>query len=216
MIGVFINFEAMIKIAITDDHPIIMQGLEYLLSSEEEIAIVKVFSTGTDLMYWLQEQTIDVLLLDIYLKDINGLELCSKIAGQYPEIGIIAISGQDEGVVISQMLQNGAKGYVLKNAESFEIIEAVKTVYSGGKYLCKRTREALRSIDKSMKEIPKITRREKEILVLIAEGLTTVEIAGKLFISSHTVESHRKNLLEKFQVKSTASVISTVKRLGLI
>jgi DNA-binding NarL/FixJ family response regulator len=206
----------MIKIVITDDHPIVTQGLQHLLSMEKNISIEKILSSGQELMQWLPENSIDVLLLDIYLNDANGMDLCAKISELYPEIGIIAISGQDEAIVISQMLQNGALGYVLKNAESHEIIEAINQVYFGQKYLCRRTREALEKLDNSLNEIPKITRREKEVLKLIAEGLTTTEIAMKLYISPHTVESHRKNLMEKFHVKSTASVLNKVKDLGLI
>jgi DNA-binding NarL/FixJ family response regulator len=206
----------MIKIVITDDHPIVTQGLQHLLSMEKNISIEKILSSGQELMQWLPENSIDVLLLDIYLNDANGMDLCAKISELYPEIGIIAISGQDEAIVISQMLQNGALGYVLKNAESHEIIEAINQVYFGQKYLCRRTREALEKLDNSLNEIPKITRREKEVLKLIAEGLTTTEIATKLYISPHTVESHRKNLMEKFHVKSTASVLNKVKDLGLI
>lgn len=206
----------MINIAITDDHPILTQGLIHLLSRESNMRIVQTFSTGNDLMNWLPSNSIDILLLDIYLGDSNGLDLCSLIHQKYPEIGIIAISGQDEAVVISQMLKNGALGYVLKNAESHEILEAIENVNNGEKYLCRRSKESLEMLDKANAEIPKITRREKEVLNLIAEGLTTNQIAEKLFISTHTVESHRKNLMEKFQVKSTSSVLNKVKDLGLI
>lgn len=206
----------MIKIAITDDHPIVTQGLQLFLSNESNISVLSTFSNGNDLMKWLKNHLPDVLLLDIYLQDSNGLDLCKRISELYPEIAIIALSGQDEAIVISQMFQNGALGYVLKNAESKEITEAVKTVYRGEKFLCKRTRESLQKLDKQLTEIPKITRREKEVLLLIAEGMTTSEIAEKLFISTHTVESHRKNLIEKFDAKSTTSVISIVKNLGLI
>lgn len=206
----------MIKIAITDDHPIIVQGLELLFASRPEMKVIKTFSNGKELMDWLPENPVDVLLLDIYLEDFNGLELCKQISDQFPETAIIAISGQDEGIVISQMLQNGALGYVLKNAESHEIIEAVEKVYRGERFLCQRTKEILAKSDKSFSEIPKITRREKDVLMLVSQGLTTSKIADKLFISHHTVESHRKNLMEKFHVKSMASVIGRVSDLGLI
>ncbi|MGB6083387.1 response regulator [Moheibacter sp.] len=205
-----------IKVVITDDHPIVTQGFKHFLSTEPDIEVSATFSDGKSLLKWLSDNTTDILLLDIYLQDSNGLELCKKISEEYPDIGIIAISGQDEGIVISQMLQNGALGYVLKNAESEEITEAIRSVFRGEKYLCKRTQESLQKLDKQLTEIPKITRREKEVLLHIAEGLTTQETADKLFISPHTVESHRKNLMEKFEVKSMTSVISKVKSLGLI
>ena len=205
-----------IKVVITDDHPIVTQGLELFLSSKTDIEVSASFSSGNQLLEWLSINETDIILLDIYLQNENGLELCKKISEKFPEIGIIAISGQDEGIVISQMLQNGALGYVLKNAESEEIPEAIRAVFRGDKFLCKRTQEALNKLDSQFIEIPKITRREKEVLLLIAEGFTTAEVADKLFISPYTVESHRKNLMEKFELKSMTSVISKVKSLGLI
>lgn len=205
-----------IQVVITDDHPIVTQGFKHFLSTESDIEVCAIFSDGKSLLNWLSDNTTDILLLDIYLKDSNGLELCKKISEEHPDIGIIAISGQDEGIVISQMLQNGALGYVLKNAESEEITEGIRAVFRREKYLCKRTQESLQKLDKQLTGIPKITRREKEVLLHIAEGLTTQETADKLFISPHTVESHRKNLMEKFEVKSMTSVISKVKSLGLI
>lgn len=205
-----------IKVAITDDHPIVAQGLQLVLTNETDIEVVGVFPNGSQLLKGLQNQIIDVLLLDIYLNDTSGLDLCKQLSVSYPEMKIVAISGQDESMVISQMLQNGAKGYVLKNAENEEIVEAIRKVDNGTRFLCKRTQEILSKADAPLNEIPKITRREKEVLMLISEGKTTIEIADQLFISPHTVESHRKNLMEKFQTKSTASVVNLVKKLGLI
>ncbi|GAB3009582.1 response regulator transcription factor [Niabella terrae] len=208
--------ELKIKIAITDDHPIVSQGLSSLLSKETDFEVCGVFAQAAQLLEWLKKHTVDIILLDIYLQDANGLDICKTLKSMYPDTGIIAISGQNEGVVISQMLQNGARGYVLKHADSEEIIEAIRTVFGGEQFLCKRTRESLQKLDRQMTALPRITRREKEVLRLIADGQTTAEIAALLFISPHTVESHRKNLMEKFQAKSTTSVINTVKNLGLL
>lgn len=205
-----------IKVAITDDHPIVTQGLQLVLSNETDMEVVAVFSGGTQLLKNLPDYHIDVLLLDIYLNDASGLDLCKQLSASYPEMKIVAISGQDESMVISQMLQNGAMGYVLKNAESEEIVKAVRVVIQDQRFLCKRTQEALAKTDAQLIEIPKITRREKEVLLLISEGKTTAEIADKLFISPHTVESHRKNLMEKFQMKSTTAVVNLVKKLELL
>jgi len=114
-----------IKVVITDDHPIVTQGFKHFLSTEPDIEVSATFSDGKSLLKWLSDNTTDILLLDIYLQDSNGLELCKKISEEYPDIGIIAIRGQDEGIVISQMFQNGALGYVLKNAECEENIEGI-------------------------------------------------------------------------------------------
>lgn len=205
-----------IKVTITDDHPLVTQGLQLVLAHESDIEVLSSFSNGADLMTWLTNHTCDILLLDIYLQDCSGLDLCLRISELYPDIHVIAISGQDESIVVSQMLQNGASGYVLKNAEGEEIVQAIREVFSGKTFLCRRTQAAVRKHPGTLSGVPKITRREREVLMLIAEGLTTTEIADQLFISPHTVESHRKNLMEKFQVKNTTSVIHTVKRLGII
>jgi DNA-binding NarL/FixJ family response regulator len=115
------------------------------------------------------------------------------------------------------MLQNGASGYVLKNALGNEIIRAIYAIMDGEEYLCSSTKEALKNADMELlKAIPRITRREKEILQLIGKGLTTMQIADQLFISTHTVESHRKNLMEKFGVNNTTSVVKLASEYKLL
>jgi DNA-binding NarL/FixJ family response regulator len=155
----------------------------------------------------------DVILLDINLPDIDGVDLCKKIGALYPDINIIALTMYNEGSFISGMLKNGAKGYVLKNSDKGLLKEAIKTVHAGGSFFGEEVTKTL--MQSMMPEtqtsksgnIPKLTRREKEVLKLIVQEHTTPEMAEKLFISLNTVETHRKNLLQKLNVRNTAGLV---------
>jgi DNA-binding NarL/FixJ family response regulator len=198
----------MIKTIVTDDHPIVLEGLKNLLSNRDDLELSGFYENGKDLLQALGKVKPDVLLLDINLPDISGLELCKQIRARDKDIKIIALSVHDEHPVINSMLQSGVNGYVLKNSVGTEIIQAIHTVMEGKRYLCGKTQEILnKSGDGQPKQVPRITRREKEILQLIAKGYTTPKVAAELFISTHTVESHRKNLMEKFEVNNMTTVI---------
>ena len=154
---------------------------------------------------FLQQQQPDVILMDINLPDKSGIDLCKEVKAKYPAIQIIGLSSFNQQSFIQKMLDNGASGYVLKNATREELMEAVEAVMQGRKFL---SQEAVSTILKNEdSKIPVITRREKEVLLLIAEGLTNHEIGDKLFISTTTVDTHRKNLMAKFEVKNTAALI---------
>jgi DNA-binding NarL/FixJ family response regulator len=154
---------------------------------------------------FLQQQQPDVILMDINLPDKSGIDLCKEVKAKYPTIQIVGLSSFNQQSFIQKMLDNGASGYVLKNATREELMEAVETVMQGRKFL---SQEAVSTILKNEdSKIPVITRREKEVLLLIAEGLTNHEIGDKLFISTTTVDTHRKNLMAKFEVKNTAALI---------
>lgn len=202
------NYENMIQIAITDDHPIVLDGLKNLIGSQEDMQLTGLFTNGADTMEAFKKQVPDVLLLDINLPDISGIELSKKLRETYPDIHIVILSIHNEKAVIGSVLQNKVNGYLLKNSAGDEIVEAIHRVLDGETYLCRQVREICDNTDSAgPKAVPVITRREKEILALIAEGLTSSQIADKLFISIHTVDSHRKNLMEKFQTNSIAVVL---------
>src|SRR4029079_3742844 len=132
--------------------------------------------------------------------------LCKEIKTKYPGIMVLALSTFNQGSFVTKMMENGASGYVVKNADKKELLEAIHEVNKGKTYLSFEAGQAMRKVHEGA-QIPAITRREKEILALIAEGLTNPEIAGKLFVSPSTVDSHRKNLLAKLNAKNTASLI---------
>ena len=183
----------------------VVEGIRSLLQYEKNIEWLGHAMTAVSCLAFLKEQQPDILLLDVNLPDKSGIDLCKEIKDSYPEIQIIALSSFNQLSFIQKMLDNGASGYVVKNATKEEIIEAIKTVLSGETFL---SHEASLTIEnnKTLK-IPVITRREKEILLLISNGMTNNEIADKLFISTTTVDTHRKNLLEKLAAKNTASLV---------
>jgi len=207
----------MINIAITDDHPLLSEGLKNILAQETFLNIVGCYPTAEALRNALNNTEIDVLLLDINLSDANGLELIAPLLKNNPELKIIILSVHNEYAVINSAFQEGAHGYIQKNASVTEILLGIQEILKGNKFRCKQTQlivDKKNSIE--LKSVPKLTRREKEILAVAAMGLTTNQIAEKLFISPHTVESHRKNLIEKFRTSNLSSAIKMAYDYGLI
>ncbi len=194
-----------IKIFITDDHYMIVEGIRSLLQNEKDIEWMGHAMTAASCMAFLQQEQPDVILMDINLPDKSGIDLCKEVKSKYPAIQIIGLSSFNQQSFIQKMMDNGASGYVLKNATREELMEAVETVMQGRKFLSQEAVSTILKNDDS--KIPVITRREKEVLLLIAEGLTNVEIGEKLFISTTTVDTHRKNLMTKFEAKNTAALI---------
>lgn len=202
-----------IKIFIVDDHYMVIEGIRSLLQNAKSIEWMGHAANAASCLAFLEQQLPDVLLMDINLPDKSGIELCAEVREKYPGVFIIGLSTFNQQSFIQKMLQNGALGYVLKNATQQELMEAITTVAKGKTYLSHEASMSLRTEKKS--EII-LTRREKEVLELIAEGMTNNEIAQKLFISAATVDTHRKNLLAKFGVKNTASLIGKAVKQGLI
>jgi DNA-binding NarL/FixJ family response regulator len=195
-------------IFIIDDHPVVVAGLNALLGQLNNIEVAGSVSNAFDAIPFIKQHEVDVILLDINLPDISGIDLCKKINKEFPQIKILGISTFSERSYISRMIENGASGYLIKSASSPEIEEAIKTVLEGKIYLNVSMEHLLRPLSVTHdNNLPKLTKREKEILNLISEGLTNNQIAEKLFISTLTVDSHRKNLLTKLNVNNTASLI---------
>ncbi len=207
----------MIKIALTDDHPLLLEGLKNILNNQEQLEVIGCYSNSTDLQNALINNHIDILLLDINLADYNSIELISPLKKNYPETKIIMLSVHNEYAVINSCINEGASGYIQKNASVDEILDGINTVNKGNKFLCSQTKIVLDKKEKDgLNTIPKLTRREKEVLAVAALGLTTQQIADKLFISTHTVDSHRKNLIEKFKTVNLSSAISLALEYGII
>ncbi|MGC5745819.1 response regulator [Chryseobacterium sp. NFX27] len=207
----------MIKVAITDDHPLLLEGLKNILGNSNTIDVVDCFKSVSEMNAGLAKQAVDILLLDINLVDTNSIELLKPLKKKYGNLRIIMLSVHNELPVINSTLAEGALGYIQKNASVSEILEGITTVYAGNQFLCSQTRSVLekKSAD-GLHQVPKLTRREKEILAEASKGLTTNQMAEKLFISPHTVESHRKNLIEKFQTSNLSSAIKLAIEYGLI
>ncbi|QJB35104.1 response regulator transcription factor [Chitinophaga oryzae] len=209
-----------IKLAITDDHLLVINGLKAMLAPYPHITIVYESSVATTLMEALPAAQPDVLLLDIQMPDIDGLELCKLVHKNHPDIRIIALTNFMESHYIKQMLRNGASGYLLKNTDQEALVAAIEQVYNGEQFLDAGIKqqllhEMLTGQRSSGYEIP-LTRREKEILQLIAEEHSNQQIAEKLFISLRTVETHRLNLTQKLAVKNTAGLVKEAIKRGLV
>jgi DNA-binding NarL/FixJ family response regulator len=168
-----------------------------------------------DAMEKLKQNIPHIVLTDINMPEVSGIELTEKIRKEFPEVKVVAMSTFKERSYISEMVRNGASGYLLKSASREEIEEALLSVYEG-KLFMSLDINLSRAEKQEMKNTPVLSTREKEVLHLISEGLTNPQIAEKLFISLHTVDSHRKNLLTKFNVKNTASLIKTATQKGLL
>lgn len=198
----------MIHVFIVDDHPVVIEGIHSLLMNEKDIAWVGQAMNAQSCLGFFVNNTADVVLMDISLPGMDGVELCAVLKQKYPGIFILGLSTFNQGLYIKKMMEHGASGYILKNSSKEELIEAVHVVKDGGIYFSGEAGEALAAYQRSSKnELPVLTPREKEILELIAEGYTNPQIAEKIFLSPFTVDSHRKNLLAKLNVKNTATLI---------
>lgn len=202
------------KVFIVDDHYMVIEGIRSLLQNEKNIEWLGHASNAASCLAFLQQQQPDVILMDINLPDVSGIELCKEVRQKYPAVFVIGLSTFNQQSFIQKMMENGASGYVLKNATQEELMDAVAAVAAGKTFLSDEAAQSLRKSNEG--EIPVLTRREKEVLELIADGLTNNEIAQKLFISVTTVDTHRKNLLAKFDARNIASLVKTAVHMQLI
>lgn len=201
------------KLFIVDDHYMVIEGIRSLLQNEKDIEWMGHAMNASSCLAFLKRQEPDVILMDINLPDKSGIDLCKEVKELYPAVAVLGLSTFNQQPVIRNMMDNGALGYVLKNATKEELLTAITTVRMGKTFL---SFEAVQSLRETTHEAPVITRREKEVLQLIAEGLTNAEIAEKLFISIPTVNTHRKSLIEKFDATNTAMLIARAVKTGIL
>lgn len=202
------------QLFIVDDHYLVIEGIRSLLQQEDDIEWMGHATNGESCLAFLQNHEPDVILMDISMPGMSGIELCKVVKSKYPGIRILGLSTFNQRSFVEKMIDSGASGYVLKNASKEELMKAIRAAKTFKLYLSFDAVQALKS--QSEKDIPVLTRREKEVLELIAEGMTNHEIAEKLFISPTTVDTHRKNLMLKFQAKNVAALINLASKAGLI
>lgn len=201
------------KLFIVDDHYMVIEGIRSLLQNEHDIEWTGHAMNAASCLAFLKLHQPDVILMDISLPDRSGVDLCKEVKKHYPSIQVLGLSTFNQQPVIRNMMESGASGYVLKNATKQDLLSAITTVRLGKTFL---SFEAVQALRETTNEAPVITRREKEVLQLIAEGFTNAEIATKLFISIPTVNTHRKSLIEKFDVTNTAVLIGKAIKNGII
>jgi DNA-binding NarL/FixJ family response regulator len=197
----------MTRVYIVDDHAVVVEGIYSLLQKEKDIEMAGYAANADNCIQYFSAHTADVILMDISLPDMNGVDLCKLIKKDYPGIMVLALSTFNQGTYIRKMMESGASGYLLKNAGKQEIVAAIKAVTKGKTYFSFDAGQALKSDTELQNTIPPLTKREKEVLANVADGLTNAQIAEKLFISIDTVDTHRKNLHTKLNVNNTAMLI---------
>jgi len=198
-----------IKVHVCDDHQMLIDGLNLLLEDIEGIVVVGQSHNGVELLDWLKNNETDVILLDINMPEMDGIAACKEINDLKLPVKIIFLSMINQLSIVHSLIESGAKGYLLKNSGQSELSAAIKKVFDGGVYfddkvfvIGEKSKETY-----SSKLLPKLTKREKEVLALIIEEFTSSEMAQKLFISLGTVETHRRNLISKLGVKNTAGLV---------
>lgn len=197
----------MIKVFITDDHYMVVEGIRSLLMQEKDIELIGSASSVASCLAFFRNQLPDVLLLDISLPDGNGIDLCKLLKERYPTVNILGLSTFNQPSYIQEMMNNGASGYVLKNATQKEITEAISLASIGKTYMAFEVAKTLHAAAQQEKQQIVLGRREKEVLEQIKNGFTNTEIAAQLFLSVNTVDTYRKSLLSKLKAKNTADLI---------
>lgn len=212
----------MIRIALVDDHTLFRNGLKLLLSSNPEFEVVADVGSGEEFLSVVEQERPDVVFMDYSMSGMNGAQTTEQALQLLPELKVITLSMFGENSYYSHMVSVGAKGFLLKDSELAEVVEAVHAVMDGGSYF---SRSLLESISLNMRsarlqsevhEADVLSEREVEILVGICQGLSTQEIADKLYISKRTVDKHRANILEKSGCKNTAAMVVYAIRNNLV
>ena len=215
-----------IKVVIADDHQIFIEGIKSLIKDSDRVVLMGEATDGETLMTVLRSKVPDVVLMDVGMPRMNGIEATRKIKAQFPDMKILGLTMYDDASSVSEMMKAGASGYLLKTTGKSELINAISRVQQGEKYLSNEVSMKLieRMFDENAarEEAPRvprkaeITKRELDIIRLIAEEMTNVEIAKKLNNSPMTIITHRKNLLRKLGVKNTAGLVKYAVQNGLL
>ncbi|WP_315823354.1 response regulator transcription factor [Paraflavitalea speifideaquila] len=209
----------MTSISLVDDHPAILNGLRMILAAFPQIKILGAYTDGNQLMAGLAADLPDIILMDIQLPGEDGISLCKKVLTTWPTLKVIVFTNCNERHYVKSMFQHGASGYLLKTADAAVIITAIEAAMAGEQYLHDELKEyMLQQLipGKNRSPYPSLTKREKEVIALITQGLSNQEIAAKLFLSVRTVENHRFNLIQKLDVKNTAALVKKAIEMGLV
>lgn len=210
----------MIKVAILDDQHIVLNGVKQMLTDNTDIILAGVYQNQQELLTEISKSQPDVLLLDIRMPDAEGDAIAIHLCKNYPRIKILVLTNFDTTHYVKKMLRNGVLGYLLKNTDRETLVAAIHTVYKGEQYLepsiKSKLLDELTLQKRNAEEIPRLTKRESEILYLIVKQQSSQQIADQLHLSQRTIENHRYNLLQKLNVKNVAGLVTKSFELGLI
>jgi len=205
------------NIIIADDHQLFADGLSTILQTDTRLRVIASVSNGIELLAALAQQTTDLVLLDLSMPHLDGLEAAKKISHLYPELKILVVTMNEEPDTIRELMQTGVHGILPKNTGKAELLLAIDEVINGNSYYSQRiTRQLANAYRNQQKEDWQLTKREKEVLQLIYEGLSTAQMAEKLFISAYTIETHRKNLFVKSGLNKSSQLVKKALDLGYI
>lgn len=211
----------MIKVIIVDDHQIFLDGLKEVFKAFDEIEIVGEANDGVDLIDLLSKTSCDVILMDVNMPKMDGKDATKYVKAHFPNVKVLMLTMHDTKAYIEKLIKAGADGYLLKNTAKGELKKAISAVCEGQNYYSPMVTQTVMSSMREEKAVKaeygsvELTDREKDVLTLIAKEMTSHEIAEKLFISHHTVESHRKNLIAKLGVRSLAGLVKYAVKIGL-
>ena len=206
-----------IKTFVADDHAMIRDGVRYLIQDEVDIELIGEAVDGVEALEMIGRLKPHVAIIDINMPNMNGLELIARLREDHPEVKTMVFSIHDEEEYMVKSIKFGASGYMLKDAEREEFLEGIRTIAGGGKFFGKNTEKLLLKSYISKLEAPqaevakksnRLTKREKEILSLVAQGLQSKGIGKRLFISARTVDNHRGNIMHKLEIHTTAELVS--------
>lgn len=204
-----------IKILIADDHPLVAESLSLLLESEEDFEIIGIVNNGWQALSFVEKYSTDILLSDYNMPLLNGVELAIRLKEKNTEVKTIMLTMNEQAGHIRDSIQAGVYGYVMKSAEKPELVRAIKTVHRGEKYFSEKTVKKLAEIPNEdsvngktgVEDVLTLTRREMEVVRLVIEDLSNMEIAARLHISPTTVETHRRNLMKKIGVNTVVGLV---------
>ena len=211
-----------VNVFIVDDHSLIREGIKSSLENFRTVAVVGEAANGKQALAELAKQSVDIVLMDISMSVMDGIEATRKIRKLFPDLKVLALTMHDDNSHILKMMKAGALGYVLKSENSKNLVKAIETVAKGQTYFGKKVSDTMMNHLMSVKTkkstfgFSQLTKREVEILRHIAEGLTNPEIAKKLFIGHRTVDTHRRNLIQKLNVKNTAGLVRVAIKNGVV
>ncbi len=209
------------NLIIADDHKMFIDGLMSILKDAPEFSVTTTFKNGAQVVKYLDINGLDdlnLLITDLTMPEMDGIELNKIVKEKYPSLKTLVVSMHIDGQMIDKLIRNNVDGYVPKNAEKDELLDAIRTIVKGEKYFSAEIKRAYTDamFENKKQEEVNLTEREKEVLKLIAEENTTQEIADTLFLSKHTIESYRKNLISKLQVKNLAGLTKHAIKMGLL